>query len=145
MFVYCPKCGHLERLGSSGSCPVCGHIRYFVPQEYLSKNGNLFASQQIRTDFIHNVIEKNPEYDPQLAVRKDQILQTRQQQHQQQVAQKVSQYQASRPVPKCPVCGSTSLSAISTVGKFAKIYAFGLYGAGDLGKQRRCNSCGHKF
>ena len=145
MFVYCPRCGNLERLGYSGSCPVCNHVRYFVPQEYLSKNGNLFLTQQIRTDFIHNVIEKNPEYDPELAKQRNLILQEKQQNRQLQVAQKVSEYQASRPIPKCPVCGSTSLSAISTVGKIAKIYAFGLYGAGDLGKQRRCNSCGHKF
>lgn len=58
---------------------------------------------------------------------------------------KESRKEALHPIPKCPVCGSTKLTRISTVSKAAKIYAFGIYGAGDIGKIYKCNNCGVKF
>lgn len=48
-------------------------------------------------------------------------------------------------VPKCPICGSTNLTKISNLAKGAKIAAFGIYGAGDVGKTWKCNNCGSKF
>lgn len=48
-------------------------------------------------------------------------------------------------VPKCPICGSTNLSKISTLTKAAKISAFGIYGTGDVGKTYKCNHCGVRF
>ena len=45
----------------------------------------------------------------------------------------------------CPVCGSHSVQKISTVGKYAKIGAFGILGADDLGKRWKCKVCGAKF
>ncbi|CDA73713.1 putative uncharacterized protein [Ruminococcus sp. CAG:579] len=48
-------------------------------------------------------------------------------------------------VPKCPICGSTDLTQISTVKKAAKVATFGIYGAGDIGKTWRCNNCKSKF
>lgn len=49
------------------------------------------------------------------------------------------------PTPKCPICGSTRLTKISALTKAAKISAFGIYGAGDIGKTYKCNNCGVKF
>lgn len=51
----------------------------------------------------------------------------------------------SKDVPKCPICGSTDLTQISTVKKAAKVATFGIYGAGDIGKTWRCNNCKSKF
>ncbi len=51
----------------------------------------------------------------------------------------------TKDVPKCPICGSTDLTQISTVKKAAKVATFGLYGAGDIGKTWRCNNCKSKF
>ncbi len=48
-------------------------------------------------------------------------------------------------VPKCPICGSTDLTQISTVKKAAKVATFGIYGAGDIGKTWQCNNCKSKF
>lgn len=45
----------------------------------------------------------------------------------------------------CPVCGSHSVKKISAVGKYGKVYAFGLLGADTLGKTYKCNVCGVKF
>ena len=48
-------------------------------------------------------------------------------------------------IPKCPICGSTNLSKISIIKTGMKIGAFGLLGAGDVGKTWKCNNCGSKF
>lgn len=48
-------------------------------------------------------------------------------------------------LPKCPICGSTNLSKISIIKTGMKIGAFGLLGAGDVGKTWKCNNCGSKF
>ena len=145
MFIYCPKCGMIKKQAEAASCPVCGMEQLIVPEKYLSKSGNLFASQEKRSEFIKEVIENGAEYDAELAGQRDEILRQQQQKHEQDVAEKVEQYKATQPVHRCPVCGSTNLSAISTVGKVVKISLLGVWGAGDLGKRRHCNSCGHKF
>lgn len=58
---------------------------------------------------------------------------------------RIERQEALHPTPKCPICGSTNLTKISVVTTAAKIYAFGIYGAGDVGKTYRCNNCGSKF
>lgn len=47
--------------------------------------------------------------------------------------------------PRCPSCGSTNLSHISTTQKIVKVGVFGRLGTGDLGKTYKCNNCGVKF
>ena len=47
--------------------------------------------------------------------------------------------------PKCPICGSTNLSKITTTKKVMKIAAFGIFGMGDNGKTWKCNNCDSKF
>lgn len=46
---------------------------------------------------------------------------------------------------KCPTCGSTNLSKITTAHKVGKIALFGIFGMGDNGKTWKCNNCGSKF
>lgn len=145
MFVYCPKCGQIEKQSKNTDCVVCNTPLQNVPSQYLSASGNLFVSQQARRDFVKNVIEANENYDPALAQQRDSILQEKEEQHQQEVSEKVQAYKAAKPTWRCPVCGSSNLSAISAVGKVAKVSLLGVWGAGDLGKKTRCNSCGHKF
>lgn len=145
MFVYCAKCGQIEKQSKNVLCAICKTELQNVPNKYLSASGNLFLSQQARCQFIKEVIEPDPQYDKDLAQQRDAIVQNNAQKHAQEVAQKVQSYNDSKPVHHCPVCGSTKLSAISTVGKVAKISLLGVWGAGDLGKKRRCDSCGHRF
>ena len=145
MFVYCAKCGQIEKQSKSILCSICKTELQNVPSKCLSASGNLFLSQQARNQFVIEVIESDPQYDKDLAQQRDAIAQNNAQKHAQEVAQKVQAYNDSKPIHRCPVCGSTNLSAISTVGKVAKISLLGVWGAGDLGKKRRCDSCGHKF
>lgn len=145
MFVYCSKCGHIQKMNRQQNCSVCDNELQQVPEKYLSANKNLFQSQEARELFIEEVIVTNSSYNNEIAKNRNIILNEKEQQHRKEVEEKVRKYKESKPTCKCPVCGSTNLSAISNVGKFVKISLIGVWGAGDLGKQRRCNSCGHKF
>lgn len=145
MFVYCPHCGHILKQGRDTNCPVCEWELLEVPAKYLSVNKNFFASPDTRSNFITEVIEASPSYDRELASRKENILLEKKKQQQAIIAQKTEEYKTSRPVLRCPVCGSSNLSTISNLGKVVKISLIGVWGAGDLGKKRRCETCGHKF
>lgn len=46
--------------------------------------------------------------------------------------------------PHCPMCKSTDFSKISTGSRMASIFAFGL-ASSSIGKQYKCNKCGHKW
>ena len=144
MFHYCPHCGLIS--GSvDDECPVCEYTMEPVPAKYLSAGGNLFASQAARNDFLQQVVEKNTVFVPELAAGRDDILIAKKEQRQAEVQNMVEEYLQKRPTHRCPVCSSQNLSRISNAGKVAKIALIGVWGAGDLGKQWRCNSCGHKF
>lgn len=57
----------------------------------------------------------------------------------------IESFPKERNIPRCPICGSTSLTKISAAKKAAKIGFFGIFGAGDIGKTWKCNHCGSKF
>lgn len=144
MFVYCPRCGYIFKRTKEACCPVCEGELAEVPLKYLSANKSFFASQAAR-QMLAAEIAADPGYDETLAAGREAILMEKEQQHQKDVAQKTAEYKANAPVCKCPVCGSANLSAISNVGKVVKISLLGVWGAGDLGKKRRCETCGHRF
>lgn len=145
MFVYCSKCGQIEKQSKNKFCIICQTELQNVPDKYLSSSGNLFLSQQARQQFIKEIIEASTIYDTALALQRETIIQENAKKHSAEIEQKIQAYNSSKLTLRCPVCGSTSLSAISTVGKVVKISVLGVWGAGDLGKKRRCDSCGHKF
>lgn len=58
---------------------------------------------------------------------------------------KIAAQQAASPKPKCPICGSVSLTKISSVKKAASIALFGIYGMDNTGKTWKCNNCGSRF
>lgn len=144
MFGYCPQCGFIANTAAE-KCPVCDFGMESVPAAYLSAGGNLFASPEMRKTFIRTVIEEGAVFQPELAQNRDTILAEKEEKRQQRVQELAAEYRHTRPTHKCPVCSSNNLSKISNLGKAAKIALIGVWGAGDLGKQWRCNSCGYKF
>lgn len=144
MFRFCPQCGWIANTAEE-RCPVCECGLEAVPASYLSAGGNLFASQDARKRFILEVIESGDAYLPDLASKRDDILAEKKEARAKAVQALVEEYQATRPTRRCPVCSLENLSRISNAGKVAKVALIGVWGAGDLGKQWRCNSCGHKF
>ena len=145
MFKYCKKCGLIKNIKSNNSaCPVCESELLNVPKEYLTPTGIMFISPSARQEF-ENIVKSSDEYDEELATQREKILSQKEDAHKKEIAQKVSEYNSKKPQKICPVCHSTSISKISNIGKVAKVTAFGILGAGDLGKTWRCNSCGYKF
>ena len=148
MFYYCAKCGNIKKVtlkGNEGvSCEVCGTPMQPVPAEYLMPNGTFFKSQDARQNFI-SAIQSSDTYDPEIGGKKEEVkreIEKEKQQRIQEMNQKMEQEQFHL---TCPVCGSHSVQKISTVGKYAKIGAFGILGADDLGKRWKCKVCGAKF
>ena len=147
MFYYCEKCANIKKIAKGNGtdpCEVCGSPMQPVPAEYLMPNGNFFKSQDARQNFI-SVIQSSDTYNPEIGEKKDEVkrvIEEEKQQHIQEMNQKLEQEQFHM---TCPVCGSHSVQKISTVGKYAKIGAFGILGADDLGKRWKCKVCGAKF
>ena len=148
MFYYCAKCGNIKKVtlkGNEGvSCEVCGTPMQPVPAEYLMPNGNFFKSQDASQNFI-SAIQSSDTYDSEIGGKKEEVkreIEEEKQQRIQEMNQKMEQEQFHL---TCPVCGSHSVQKISTVGKYAKIGAFGILGADDLGKRWKCKVCGAKF
>lgn len=147
MFYYCAKCANIKKITKANDtepCEVCGTTMQPVPAEYLMPNGNFFKSQDVRQNFIF-AIQSSDTYDPEIGGKKEEVkreLEEEKQQRIQEMNQKMEQEQFHL---TCPVCGSHSVQKISTVGKYAKIGAFGILGADDLGKRWKCKVCGAKF
>lgn len=148
MFYYCPKCGEIEKKVLKQDevtlCKVCNHVLQAVPQVYLMPNGSFFKSQKDRDNFILQ-IQNGEEYDAEISNQKDKIKEEYAIQKQQQIQVVNEKMDAEKFKLTCPVCGSNSLKKISNLGKVAKVYALGLYGAGSLGKTWKCNVCNTKF
>jgi len=145
MFVYCKKCGLITKQKQSKHiCPVCEITMNTVPEKYLNTNGTMFISQDMRKEF-EECITQGADFDIQTHAERDKILKQKETEHNAEIDEKVAQYNQNRVKFTCPICHSERLTKISNVGKFVKVSAFGILGAGDIGKKYRCNSCGYRF
>lgn len=145
MFMYCKCCGFIKNVKTKESkCPACEKALEAVPQKYLTGSGMMFASQTLRKEF-EDAIKLNPEYDENANLQSAGIIDEKEKIHNEELQKKVEEYKSGRIQKYCPVCHSTMLSKISNVGKVVKVGAFGILGAGDIGKTWKCNSCGLKF
>ena len=145
MFVYCKKCGLIKNMKThTDSCPICESSLFSVPDEYLTESKIMFKTQDLREKF-ETELKCSSDYDEAIALQKEIIIAKKEETHKKDIQDKVAEYKSAYPKKCCPVCNSTSLSKISNVGKIVKIGAFGILGAGDLGKTWKCNSCGTKF
>ena len=103
-------------------CPKCGKVmKYFYTDDYHDEMMDTKASLQIEEAARQAQAEKE--------------------------FQEVLGNTAYTPqyVPKCPTCGSPDITKISGVTKAAKVGAFGIFGAGDIGKTYKCRNCGSKW
>ncbi len=145
MFVYCKRCGLISKQkGTQDVCPACEIPMEAVPNQYLSPSGMMFASQALRKEFEES-IKQNDDFDVQANLNRNSVIEEKQIKHKAEIEKKVAEYNQNRVKFTCPICHSENLSKISNVGKFVKVSALGILGAGDIGKKYRCNSCGYRF
>lgn len=114
-------------------------IRFFAFMGHNTKEGN-----QYFIDKYGETYESLYEKTHNEKMRKEKALKDIQQLENDHKYHGIRQ-EALHPTPKCPICGSTNLSKISALKKAAKIYTFGIFGAGDVGKTYKCENCGAKF
>ena len=145
MFVYCKRCGLITKQKNPDQlCPACMVKMDVVPSEYLTQTGTMFASHALRNEFEEK-IKQGEEFDVNASLERDDIIKRIENERKLKIEEKVEEYNKNRIKYTCPVCHSENISKISNVGKFVKVSAFGVLGAGDIGKKYRCNSCGYKF
>lgn len=145
MFVYCKRCGLItKQKNKQDLCPACEIPMEAVPGEYLTSSGMMFSSQQLRKEFEES-IKLGEDFDVQASVERDEKIAQKEISHKAEIEEKVSEYNKNRIKFTCPVCHSENLSKISNVGKLVKVSAFGILGAGDIGKKYKCNACGYRF
>lgn len=56
----------------------------------------------------------------------------------------INKPQPSLNIPKCPTCGSTKLSNVSTLSKAGSVFMFGLLSQ-KVKKTWHCNNCGYEW
>lgn len=145
MFLYCKCCGLIKNMKSAKtSCPACEIPLDIVPEKYLTDSGLMFASQSARESF-EQLIKASEDYNEEANMQRDNIIANKDLIRKKEISDKVEIYKNTRPEKTCPVCNSTALTKISNFGKFVKVGAFGILGAGDIGKTWKCNTCGTKF
>lgn len=159
--LYCPKCGWIEYPSpfqqSDNYCEVCGHNLLIPNDKYDLNLKNYMNGVNINTGItlkqnqqrlFEEVIKPNPEFDPDLYARKDEIIKQKQEQEMNEfrrqtggaswVDDKIG-YK-----PKCPTCGSTNIKKISVGSKIVGAGLFGIFSK-TARSQFKCNDCGYKW
>ena len=153
MLYYCDRCGNLGD-EFDNECFCCGNSPLKpIPREYT--DNFRWRDGDGKQAFIEDVVKKSPNLDPYLFEHKEEIIQKYNDEMNIKMAigkaigdgadPDIAFKNEGKNIPKCPICGSVSLSKISNVGKAASVGLFGIFGAGDLGKTWKCNNCGSKF
>ena len=156
LIKYCSKCGDTQWTESK-TCRVCKSLLKESDAKYelyinaymqgkSIKTGNTFEENQQR--LLEEVIKPNPEFDPDLYARKDEIIKQKQEQDMNEfrrqtggaswVDDKIG-YK-----PKCPTCGSTNIEKISVSSKIVGAGLFGIFSK-TARSQFKCNNCGYKW
>ena len=143
----------------SDICRTCGNHLCYSDNKYeliygnnIYKNGKSINTgrtfKQNQQRFFEEVIKPNPEFDPDLYARKDEIIKQKQEQEMNEfrrqtggtswVDDKIG-YK-----PKCPTCGSTNIEKISVGLKIVGAGLFGIFSK-TARSQFKCNNCGYKW
>lgn len=158
---YCPRCGDIDWSPHSNlnanknenvTCSVCGYQlktidpKYDLYDEY-EYNGTFSHFQEMsqRVElFFEEVIKPNPEFDPDLYARKDEIIKRKQEQEMNEfrrqtcgaswVDDKIGHK------PKCPTCGSTNIKPITTGERIGSVMMLGMFSK-KINKSFKCLEC----
>lgn len=144
MLCYCKKCGRIVFLFDTWEkiCDCCKSNVYPVPEQYLSSEFSI--NKDLKEKFINEYIKNSPEFDQRLYEdrEKEAIL------HADDFEKYNSALNHGKAIleershqPKCPYCGSTNISKISTMNRAVSVGLLGL-ASSKIGKTHKCNKCG---
>lgn len=145
MVMWCDICGaKLENGETLSECPEC-----LCPFENVDKNsprkefkspipdGNLVKAISTDENFMKamtELYENNPiEYQLKISQFKANLKQ-----------QESSKPKEEDNKPKCPTCGSTNLSKVSTMSKAGSVFMWGLFSQ-KVKKTWHCNNCKYEW
>ncbi len=140
-YVYCcPFCGEeLIELFDKPFCPCCEET---IEEPYKSKYDHMIYVNKTSGDWralLTEEISENPLFDQNKY------------QHRLDLEKKIANRNrlatscsSNKNKPKCPTCGSTNITKISTTSKVAGAVAFGLFSK-TAKSQFKCNNCGYKW
>ena len=135
---YCPKCASIECYeGGVAKCSFCKTVTIPTKYNWIDWLFNMpeEESHKLEKDIL-TLAKADPQFDKttyENRLGKEKLMRT----------PSASSFASN--TPKCPICGSTSLSKITLAKKATKIALFGIFGMGDNGKTWKCNNCGSKF
>ena len=161
----CESCGDIEFDDENYQCPICNtkltKVGFMDGHKLININGEQ-RIQWLENKLGHPLSDEmnNLREDYYKKKRLEREKQKEEEQRRFEEERKTYEWRAmqnaynsiSNPssarsnVPKCPVCGSTSLKKISLTTRAVKTAVFGTIGAiDDAGKTYKCENCGSKF
>lgn len=159
----CLKCNR-GLFDADTKCDKCGCVDIMDKSEYQTlynqfKNSSLKQQQILREKAEYQVICKykfiidsknTPEMRKEQSIKDKQRAKQEAEQYLEQI--KCNSYQRqinqnqeqTKNIPKCPTCGSTNVSKISTTKKALGFVTIGIFSS-NFGKTMECKNCGYKW
>lgn len=143
----------------SDICRTCGNRLCYSDNKYeliygnnIYKNGKSINTgrtfKENEQRLFEEVIKPNPEFDPDLYARKDEIIKQKQEQEMNEFRRQTGgvSWVDDKIVnkPKCPTCGSTNIQKISASAKLGGAIMFGIFSK-TAKSQWECRNCGSKW
>ena len=157
--LICENCGHIRWDCDMNFCPACKsrltEVGFFDGRKLSNLNGEQRiqwlenklghplsdAANNLREEYRKKIIEEHEKQKEE-----ERRLEEERKAYERRAMQSTRSLSGIINVPKCPVCGSTSLKKISLTTRAVKTAAFGTIGAiDDAGKTYKCENCGSKF
>lgn len=119
--VYCPKCLECGTKTNIETCPYC-HTKFKDSVYGTFEDVHNFAKN-------HPELKQAPEFSPVTYSKRINYV--------------PYEYPTSN-IPKCPICGSTDLSKVSSISKAGSVLMFGLLSQ-KVKKTWHCNNCKYEW
>ena len=149
----CESCGDIEFDGENYQCPICNvsltKLGFIDGHKLMCMNGKeriQWLENKLGHPISEEMINRRWEYYKKQDEEEQRRLEEEREAYERRARQSTRSLSGRINVPKCPVCGSTSLKKISLTTRAVKTAAFGTIGAiDDAGKTYKCENCGSKF
>lgn len=140
MLCYCKKCGRIvqeQYNKQTQKCDYCNNELNYVPKQFLIGQRGVIFNDDLKEQFINEYIKSSPEFDQYRFDHRDQDM------FEQRMAYRAAISKQSN-TPKCPTCGSTNLSKVSTMSKAGSVFMWGLFSQ-KVKKTWHCNNCKYEW